>query len=214
MKRTMIVLAAGVALCAPLLVVGAGPSLASPVAHGSATCRMALGGGGTVSPGLTPNGSPGGVKINFTAKLVPAPAAKSCNGAVTSPAGTKVIGGVVTGSGFYLPVPSSGNGSSCANFAGSDKVGNIKVVINWTTSGSPIAPTTIVYAGNPGTVTVSGGVDLITLNTPGSVTKSGSFAFPPTGAPHAVKFKTTLPGPGCGAGPFSSFHITGGAVSV
>jgi hypothetical protein len=215
MHRTIIALVGGASLCPALLLVDAAPTLAAPPAHGSATCRMALGGSGTVSPGLTPAGSPGGVKISFSAKLVPPPATSVCNGAVTSPSGTKVVGGLVTASGYYLPVPSSANGSKCANFATSDKVGNIKVVIKWTTSGSPIAPTTVVYAGNTGTVTTSGGVDLITLNaTTGSATKSGSFAFPATGTPHAIKFRTTLPGPGCGPGPFSSFNISGGAVSM
>ena len=187
-----------------------------PNAHGSANCRVVQG-AGTVTPGLTPAGSPGGVKISFHAVLGPLPASGFCAGAVTTPAGDHVTGGTVTGSGFFNPVPATGSGSSCVNFATTDVVRTITVTIAWTTSGPPIASTKIVYAGLHNTVTVTGGLDTITLRqppAPGTAVKSGSFAFPPAGAPNTTKIKTTLPGPGCGPGPWSGFTIVGGGVNM
>ena len=108
---------------------------ALPTATGKAICKIASG-SGTVSPGLTVGGSAGGVKINFSATMV---VGGSCGGAVTSPSGVTVLGGTLTGSGYYNPVPSTGNGSSCANFASSDIVGKIKVKINWSVTGPAIA---------------------------------------------------------------------------
>ena len=121
---------------------------ALPTATGKAICKIASG-SGTVSPGLTVGGSAGGVKINFSATMV---VGGSCGGAVTSPSGVTVLGGTLTGSGYYNPVPSTGNGSSCANFASSDIVGKIKVKINWSVTGPAIAPTKVVYKNNTGTV--------------------------------------------------------------
>ncbi len=148
-----------------------------PNAKGSATCNIVQG-AGTVSPGLTPAGSPGGVKITFHATLSNIPGAVGCGGMVKKPAGTVVTGGTLTGSGFYNPPPSSGIGSSCAAFAGADVVGKIKAKITWTTTGPPIAPTKVVYQNNPGTVT-GAGVDTIDLKAPpGTAHKTGSFAAP------------------------------------
>ena len=77
--------------------------------------------------------------------------------------------------GYYNPVPSTGNGSSCSNFAGSDIVGKIKVKVNWSVTGPAIAATKVVYKNNTGTV-VGSGTDTITLNAPtGTAVKSGSF---------------------------------------
>ena len=174
-------------------------------------------GSGFVNPALTPAGSVGGVKIDFSAKLVPPVGTNECAGTVTSPAGIKVSGGHLTGSGFFNTVAGFPNGSKCANFTHHLNVGSIIVKIGWIVSGPPIAGTTVTYTGNPGTVTNTGGVDTITLHAPlGTATKTGSFAFPPTGLPNTVKIKTTLPAspPPCGAGPFKNFNITDGTVSM
>jgi len=196
---------------------GTAPAFALPTAHGTATCRVLPGGNGFVNPGLTPAGSPGGVKINFSAQLGPLVGTNLCGGTVTSPAGTKVIGGHLTGSGFYNNVPGFPNGSACANFTHHDNVGAIIVKISWTVSGPLIAGTTVTYTGNPATVTNAGGVDTITLHAPlGTANKAGSFGFPPAGLPNTVKIKTNLPAspPPCGAGPFKNFNITGGSASM
>src|SRR5580698_5118735 len=148
-------------------VAGAAP----PPATGTAICKIASG-SGTLSPGLTPTGTPGGVKIQFSATMV---VGGSCGGSVTSPSGVTVNGGTLQGKGFYNPVPSTGNGSSCANFAGSDIVGKIVVKVNWSVTGPAIAPTKVVYKNNTGTV-VGSGTDTITLKAPsGTAVKSGSF---------------------------------------
>jgi hypothetical protein len=118
----------------------------------------------------------------------------------------------LAGTGFYNAPPAGGPGSSCANFDGPDVVGKITVTITWATTGTPIAPTTIVYASNPGTV--SGSLtDTITLNAPpGTATKTGSFSSATTAA--LTQLVTDLPGPSCGAGPFGTFNITNGEVKV
>ncbi|MGO9872270.1 MAG: hypothetical protein ACLPVY_00605 [Acidimicrobiia bacterium] len=197
--------------------VGVSPAGAAVNAHGTVTCRVLPGGSGSVNPALTPAGSPGTVKINFAAQLVPPVGTKFCGGTVTSPAGVKVLAGHLSGGGFYNNVPGFPNGSACANFTHHDNVGSITVTIGWTVSGPPIAGTTVTYTGNPGTVTNTGGVDTITLHAPlGTAHKAGSFAFPPAGLPNTVKIKTTLPAspPPCGPGPFKNFNITGGSVSM
>ncbi len=181
-----------------------------PNATGIANCRI-YGGHGTLSPGLTPAGSPGGVKISFTATLTSPTGAPCGNANVTSPPGVRIIGGTVTGSGFYNP-PSSGIGSSCANFHGPDTVGTITVRVHWATTGGPIADTVIVYHNNPNTVS-GAPVDTIKLNAPpGTATKSGSFTGPPT--QHTTELVTNLPAPPCGPGPFATFHISSGFVLV
>ena len=178
---------------------------ALPNATGKAICKIASG-SGTLSPGLTVGGSPGGVKISFSATMV---VGGSCGGAVTSPSGVTVLGGTLTGAGFYNPVPSTGNGSSCANFAGSDIVGKIKVKINWSVTGPAIAPTKVVYKNNTGTV-VGSGTDTITLDAPtGTAVKSGSFTVPAN--PHRLVLVTTIPGPSCGTGSYSTFSILPGS---
>jgi hypothetical protein len=191
------------------LVVVALPGIAwappPPNAIGTAVCKIASG-SGKVSPGLTPAGSPGGVKIHFSATMV---VGGSCGGTVTSPSGVTVVGGTLKGSGFYNPVPATANASSCSNFAGADIVGKIKVKINWTVVGPAIAPTKVVYQNNTGTV-VGSGTDTITLDAPtGTAVKSGSFTVP--AVPHKLVLVTTLPGPTCGSGPFSSFSILSGS---
>ena len=202
-------------IVAAVTLFGTAPAYALPAAHGKVSCAVLAGGSGFVNPGLTPAGSPGGVKINFAAKIGPVVGTRRCAGTVTSPAGTTVTGGHLTGSGFFnnlLP-----NGSTCANFTHHDNVGTITVKISWTVSGPPIAGTTVTYTGNPGTVTNTGGVDTITLHAPlGTAHKAGSFAFPPAGLPNTVKIKTTLPAspPPCGPGPFKNFNINGGSVSM
>jgi hypothetical protein len=204
-------------MIATVTLFGTTPAFALPTAHGTVTCFVSPGGSGFVNPALTAAGSPGGVKIDFSARLVPPLGANDCGGSVTSPAGTRVMAGKLTGSGFYSTVAGFPNGSACASFTHHDKVGSITVKIIWTVSGPPIAGTTVTYAGNPGTVTNTGGIDTITLHAPlGTAHKTGSFAFPPTGLPNTVKIKTTLPAspPPCGGGPFKNFNITGGSVSM
>jgi hypothetical protein len=122
-----------------------------------------------------------------------------------------IIGGTVTGSGYYKSVP--GGASSCAKFDGVDVVGKIKVTIAWLTNPpGAIANTIIVYTNNP--ATVSGApVDTITLQAPpGTATETGSFSSPSAG--NTTALKTDLPGPACGAGPYSTFNVLGGTVLV
>ena len=195
-----------------LTVAGSGIAVAKklPKAVGIANCPI-YSGSGTVSPGLTPAGNPGGVKINFTASLTSATGAPCGNSSVTSPAGVRIDGGAVTGSGYYQSLASGA--SSCANFDGVDVVGKIKVTIAWlTTPPGAIANTTIVYTNNP--ATVSGApLDTITLKAPpGTATETGSFSSPSAG--NTTALKTNLPGPACGAGPYSTFTILGGNVLV
>jgi hypothetical protein len=176
-----------------------------PPATGTAICKIASG-SGTLTPGLSSTGSPGGVKIKFTATMV---VGGSCGGSVTSPSGVTVNGGTVKGKGFYNPVPSTGNGSSCANFASSDIVGKIVVKVNWSVTGPAIANTKVVYKNNTGTVAGSG-TDTVTLNAPsGTAVKSGSFTTPNN--PHQLVLVTNIPGPTCGTGTFSTFSILPGS---
>jgi hypothetical protein len=175
-----------------------------PPATGTAICKIASG-SGTLSPGLSSTGSPGGVKIKFTATMV---VGGSCGGSVTSPSGVTVVGGTVKGKGFYNPVPSTGNGSSCANFASSDIVGKIVVKVNWSVTGPAIAKTKVVYKNNTGTVAGSG-TDTVTLNAPsGTAVKSGSFTTPNN--PHQLVLVTNIPGPTC-SGTTSTFSILPGS---
>lgn len=203
-------LAAAALLVIPLATAGtatAGTATAAVHASGKVTCFI-KGGSGTLSPGLTPAGSPGGVKINFKGTFVTG----QCASAVTKPKGDQVTGGSFTGTGFYDSPPAGGPGSSCANFDGPDVVGMITVTISWTSTGPPILPTTISYASNPGTVSGSP-TDTIVLNAPpGTATKSGSFGSAST--PALTKMVTNLPGPTCGAGPFGTFNITTGDINV
>ena len=210
LRRTLIATAALLIPAGLVLVTAPQAAWALPNAHGIANCQI-FSGHGTVSPGLTPAGSPGGVKINFTASLT-SPAAGCPNGNVTSPVGDHILGGTVIGSGFYnAPTPAM-HGSSCVNFAGPDVVGKITVTVKWLMTGPPVANTKIVYKNNPNTV-VAAPNDTITLKAPpGTAAKTGSFAAPAN--LNTVQLKTTLPGPGCGPGPWSAFKITGGVVTV
>jgi len=207
LRRTLAVVAA---LLVPsgLLVATSSPDAWALISgQGIANCQI-FSGTGTVSPGLTPAGSSGGVKIHFTAALDSAAVGGCPNSNVTVPVGDTIIGGTVTGSGSYKGV----NASACGNFNGPDVVGKIVVTIKWTMSGVPIAPTRLVYTANPGTVT-GAPMDTITLTAPpGSATKTGSFAAPAT--LNTVQLKTDLPGPGCPPGPTSAFNILGGNVLV
>jgi len=196
-----------------VLVVGSGVAVAKgpPKAKGIANCPI-FSGTGTLNPGLTPAGQPGGVKINFTASL--GTAAAGCpNANIAKPKGVTLLGGTVTGSGFYNALPAPASASSCADFDGTDVVGQIAVTIAWLTSPpGAIANTTIIYKNNP--ATVSGLLtDTITLTAPpGTATKTGSFAAP--SSLNTTEIKTDLPAPPCGPGPFSSFNIVGGNVLV
>jgi hypothetical protein len=200
-------LAAVLALAVPLLSAGTASAVASVHGSGQVTCFV-KGGSGTLSPGLTPAGSPGGVKISFQGTFIK----DKCTSAVTKPKGDQVTGGSFTASGFYDGPPGGGPGSSCGNFDGPDVVGTITVTIHWTTTGTPLTATTITYSNNPGTVSGSP-TDTIVLNaSPGTAVKSGSFASAST--PALTKLATSIPGPTCGAGPFTTFTITAGDISV
>ena len=105
-----------------------------------------------------------------------------------------------------------------ANFHGTDKVGSITVVVKWLTTGGPIANTKVVYTNLRNTVT-GATLDTVALRhppNPGNAVKHGSFSFPPAGAPNTTNIDTTLPapGPGCTAGPYSAFTISGGYVQM
>jgi hypothetical protein len=179
-----------------------------PKATGIGNCHISSG-TGTLTPGLTPVGTQGKLKISFTASLIQGPCP---NADVTSPPGVTIVGGTVTGSGVYKP-PAGGNASACADFDGPDILGHLKVTVAWHTTGGNIAKTNINYKGNPGTVSGSP-TDTITLDTPPAATaiKTGSFASPST--THTVQLDTNIPGPLCGSGPYSTFVITGGVVTV
>jgi hypothetical protein len=190
-----------------LIAVGQGTAVAKmpTKAKGIANCRISSG-TGTLSPGLTPLGSPGGVKINFTAALDnPCP-----NSSVTKPKGVTVTGGTVTGTGFYNSI--AGGASSCTNFDGPDVVGTITVTVKWTTIGPPIANTKVVYKNNPATATGSPTDTITLLAPPGTALKSGSFTAP--SSDNTTQLVTDLPAPPCGPGPFSTFNILGGFVLV
>jgi hypothetical protein len=185
---------------------------APPNATGIANCPI-YSGKGTLSPGLTPAGAAGGVKINFSATLT-SPAGGPCgNSSVTTPAGVKIVGGKVTGSGSYQALASPASASSCSDFDGTDVVGTITVTIKWkTTPPAAIAKTTITYTNNPATVSGSPTDTITLLAPPGSATKAGSFTAPASN--NTTTLKTNLPAPPCGPGPFSHFKITGGNVLV
>ena len=192
-------------LALPLLSAGAAPAAAAVPGSGHVTCPVEDG-TGILSPGLTSTGSGAGtVKINFHGEF----ATNKCTSAVTQPPGDQVTGGTFTGGGWYNGAPAD----SCANFDGADVVGQITVIINWRTTGTPIAPTTIVYKNNPKTVSGSP-FDTIALNAPaGTAVKSGSFSSAPT--PHLTQLKTNLVGPACPSGPpLATFVIVGGKVKV
>jgi hypothetical protein len=210
LRRSLRFVAALVTFTAVLFVTSQETAVAAPLATGTAVCPVA-GGAGTVSPGLSAAGHVGGVKINFQAKLRTSTGG-TCGGAVITPAGRHVIGGSLVGTGYYNAPSALAHGSSCANFRGPDKVGNIKVTISWTTVGGPIAPTVITYTNNVATVTGPvNGYDTITLKAPTAV-KAGSFT---AGAPRTTKLVTTLPAPGLHCvGSTTAFKITGGGVSV
>jgi hypothetical protein len=187
-------------------------AVAAPIATGTAICPVTSG-SGTVHPGISATGSIGGVKINYKAVLGNPAVGTACSGAVATPAGVKVIGGTLTGSGYYNPP--SGNGSSCANFRGPDKVGVIKETIKWITIGGPIANTTVTYTGDTASTTGPlNGFDTLTLKAPFGVKAAGSSFLVPA-APITSKFVTTLPAPGVHCvGTTVNFKITGGGVAM
>jgi len=191
---------------------GAAVASGPPRAVGTANCPI-YSGKGTLNPGLTPAGSPGGVKIAFKATLTSPTGAACANSSITKPAGVTIIGGTVTGSGYYNGPSGASTGNSCSEFDGPDVLGQITITIKWLTTGGPIANTKIVYSGNSGTVNGSP-TDTITLDTPpaASATKTGSFHAPAT--VHKVQLQTDIPGPACGPGPYSRFNILGGSVLV
>ena len=208
MRKALLYMAVLMAMLGGLFAATQEAAVAAPLAVGTATCHIS-GGGGSVSPGLSVAGSPRGVKISFQAALA---TSTGCGGHVTSPAGVHVIGGSLVGTGYYNPPTAAAHGSSCVNFNGPDKVGNIRVTISWATIGGPIAPTVITYTNNVATVTGPvNGYDTILLKAPTAV-KAGSFL---AGALRATKLVTTLPAPGLHCvGTTTAFRITGGGVSV
>ncbi len=189
-------------------------AVAAPIAIGTAICPVTSG-SGTVHPGISLAGGIGGVKINYSAVLGNPAVGTACGGAVATPAGVKVIGGTLTGSGYYTAPSVSAHGSSCANFRGPDKVGVIKEVIKWITIGGPIANTTVTYTGDTASTTGPfNGFDTLTLKAPFGVKAAGSSFLVPA-APITSKFVTTLPAPGVHCvGTTVNFKITGGAVGM
>jgi len=212
LRKTLLSAAALVVPAGVLLVAVPDVASAAVVAQGSVNCPI-VSGSGTLSPGLTPGGAPGGVKITFTAKVA-SPAGANCGANVAFPPGLVITGGTVTGSGFYNPPVPAAPGSACPLFAGPDVVGKIVAKVAWTTLGPPIAPSHVVYKNNPGTVVPGVPGDVITLAAPGGTAhKAGSFNLPaPAGPPNTIQLKTDIPGPGCGPGPWTNFNIVGGFV--
>ncbi len=139
----------------------------------------------------------------------------ACSGLVTFPAGVKVLGGTLTGSGYYNAPSAGAHGSSCVNFDGPDKVGVIHETIVWTTIGGPIANTNVTYTGDVASTTGPiNGFDTLTLKAPYGVKAAGSSFLVPA-LPIASKFVTTLPAPGLHCvGTTTAFKITGGGVAM
>jgi len=208
--RMVVLIAVLMTVLGGLFVATQDAAVAAPIATGTAACPV-INGSGSVHPGLSVAGSPGGVKINYTAKLG-RPGAL-CSGAVTFPAGVKIVGGTVTGSGYYNPP--AGNGSSCVNFDGPDNVGVIKETIAWTTIGGPIANTVVTYTGDVASTTGPvNGFDTLTFKNPFGVKAAGSSFLAPA-LPITSKFVTTLPAPGLHCvGTTVNFRITGGGVAM
>jgi hypothetical protein len=194
-----------------LALVEPGVAWAAPVAVGTASCPI-IAGAGTLSPGLTAAGSPGGVKITFHATLGPTPLS-GCASSVHLVTGAPVTitGGTLKGAGFYNG-PAGSSGNSCANFDGPDILGKIVATVKWAAVPA-IAPSKVVYKG--GTPSVSGApTDTISLPALGGITvKSGSLTSP--ALPHDIKLVTDIPST-CAAtsAPVTTFTISGGNVSL
>ncbi len=213
-RRTLLFAAVLTTMLGGLFVATQEAAVAAPIATGTASCPV-VGGSGTVSPGLSLAGSPGGVKITYKATIGHPGTTILCGGTVTSPAGVHVVGGTVTGSGYYNPPTAAAHGSSCANFDGPDKVGVIKETIVWATIGGPIANTNVTYTGDLASTTGPlNGHDTLRLLAPYGVKAAGSSFLAPA-LPITSRFVTTLPAPGalC-VGTTTAFKITGGVVSM
>jgi hypothetical protein len=202
-RKSILVGASIVVPAGVFLALTPGIASANPVATGSASCTSVIG-SGTVSPGISLAGSPGGVNITFTAKL------DACaNSSVTSPAADVITSGLATGSGNFTTTAT--NGSKCAKFDSiATSVGVIKVKIHWNAT-TAIANTKIKYTGNPAPITgPTNGFDTITFSAPATAT--GSFS---AGPPDTVKLVTNLPAPGTHCvGTTTNFKITSGSVAV
>ena len=212
-RRTLLFAAVLTTMVGGLFVATQEAAVAAPIATGTASCPV-IAGSGTVSPGLSGGGSPGGVKINYKATIGHPGTTILCGGTVTSPTGVHVVGGTVTGSGYYTS--SAPHGSSCVNFHGpADKVGVIKETIVWATIGGPIANTNVTYTGDVGSTTGPlNGFDTLTLKAPYGV-KGGGSSFHAPALPIMSKFVTTLPAPGTHCvGTTTAFKITGGGVAM
>lgn len=205
LRKSVLVGAAIVVPVGVFLVVTPGIASANPVATGSATCTQVTG-SGSIHPGISLAGSPGGEKITFAAKL------SACSGStVTSPSGTVITNAAATGSGYFNSTAT--NGSKCVKFdSAATSVGVIKVKIKWNVTPSPpIANTKLKYTGNPAPITGPlNGFDTITLAAPAAAV--GSFS---AGPPDTVQLNTTLPAPGTHCvGTTTNFKITSGLVSI
>lgn len=213
-RRTLVFAAVLTTVLGGLFVATQEAAVAAPIAKGTAICPVTSG-SGTVHPGISAAGSIGGVKINYTAVLGNPAAGTACGGAVTFPLGVKVIGGTLTGSGYYNAPAAGAHGSSCVNFDGPDKVGVIKETIVWATIGGPIANTVVTYTGDvASTAGPINGFDTLTLKAPFGVKAAGSSFLVPA-APITSKFVTTLPAPGVKCvGTTVNFKITGGGVAM
>ncbi len=205
LRKSLLVGAAIVVPAGVFLVITPGIASANPVATGSASCTQVTG-SGSIHPGISLAGSPGGEKVTFTAKLT-----ACANSNVTSPSGTAITSGVATGSGYFNS--SAANGSKCVKFdSAATSVGVIKVKVKWNVAPSPaIANTKLKYTGNPAPITGPvNGFDTITLAAPAAA--AGSFS---AGPPDTVQLNTTLPAPGTHCvGTTTSFKIISGLVSI
>ncbi len=213
-RRTLLFAAVLTTVLGGLFVATQEAAVALPIATGTASCPV-IGGSGTVTPGLSVAGSPGSVNITYKATIGHPGSTILCGGAVTSPTGVSVIGGTVTGAGYYTAPTAAAHGSSCVNFDGPDKVGVIKEVIKWITIGGPIANTNVTYTGDIASTTGPvNGFDTLTLKAPYGVKTAGS-SFHVPALPITSKFVTTLPAPGLHCvGTTTAFKITGGGVAM
>jgi hypothetical protein len=213
-RPTLVKVATPALIIALMTLAAPGVAWAAPVATGTATCPI-ISGSGTLHPGLTAAGSPGGVKITFKATLGPVPVA-GCSSTAVLATGlpVSITGGTLKGSGSFngppgiLPI----SGNSCASFDGPDILSTIKAKVHWNAAPA-IAPSKVTYTG--GTPAVSGApTDTISLPAPGTSTvKAGSLATPPL--PDSIKLVTNIPSV-CAptAPPVKTFTITGGSVSL
>jgi hypothetical protein len=109
----------------------------------------------------------------------------------------------VTGSGIYEPTATNQDGSSCADFDGSNFLGHMTLKVTWSST-VYIGPTKMAFGTDAGTVS-GATTDTLTYG-PGIATGS----FPTSVATASFSTNIPAPGPGCPNHPrFSAFAFSG-----